>query len=88
MATSSLVVFFVLTVSCLLMAPRAHAKSLKNNNIDCCALPPVSGKCLAYMPRYYFDPETKSCTRFVYGGCLGNCNKFISVDKCLEACKK
>nr|CAD7578764.1 unnamed protein product [Timema californicum] len=43
-----------------------------------CALPPVSGKCLAYMPRYYFDPETKSCTRFVYGGCLGNCNKFIS----------
>nr|CAD7418367.1 unnamed protein product [Timema cristinae] len=40
------------------------------------------------MPRYYFDPETQSCTRFVYGGCLGNCNKFISVDKCLEACKK
>nr|CAD7415567.1 unnamed protein product [Timema poppensis] len=107
--TSSLVVFFVLTVSCLLMAPRSHAKSLKNNNIDYvdliisvslqnlniiiilfpgCALPPVSGKCLAYMPRYYFDPETKSCTRFVYGGCLGNCNKFISEDKCLEACKK
>nr|CAD7266790.1 unnamed protein product [Timema shepardi] len=55
---------------------------------ECCALPPVSGKCLAYMPRYYFDPETKSCTRFVYGGCLGNCNKFISEDKCLEACNK
>ncbi|CAG2065545.1 unnamed protein product [Timema podura] len=88
MATSSLVVLFVLTVSCLLMAQGSQAKSLKNNNIDCCALPPVSGRCLAYMPRYYFDPETKSCTRFIYGGCLGNCNKFISVDKCLEACKK
>nr|CAD7444687.1 unnamed protein product [Timema bartmani] len=51
-----------------------------------CALPPVSGRCLAYMPRYYFDPETKSCARFIYGGCLGNCNKFISstlADICL-----
>nr|CAD7194783.1 unnamed protein product [Timema douglasi] len=41
-----------------------------------CSRHPRSGVCLAYMPKYYFDPQTNSCGQFIYGGCSGNCNRF------------
>jgi hypothetical protein len=36
--------------------------------------------------RYGYDPESKSCQQFVYGGCLGNNNRFSSRDECEAVC--
>ncbi|XP_076321612.1 thrombin inhibitor hemalin-like isoform X2 [Tachypleus tridentatus] len=52
-----------------------------------CHLEPDSGLCDAYMPRFYFDPETRTCELFIYGGCGGNENNFKTEEECLDTCK-
>ncbi|XP_070378507.1 uncharacterized protein [Dermacentor albipictus] len=52
-----------------------------------CELPPVTGPCEAYMTKYYYNTTTATCESFVYGGCLGNQNKFHSAEQCEETCK-
>ncbi|KAH7973024.1 hypothetical protein HPB52_020573 [Rhipicephalus sanguineus] len=34
------------------------------------------GPCAGYFPRYYYNNVTKTCEKFVYGGCRGNKNNF------------
>ena len=51
-----------------------------------CSLPKVSGPCNGSQVLWYFDTETKSCDQFVYGGCLGNTNKFDTRDICQQIC--
>ncbi len=40
---------------------------------------------VAFFVRYGYDAETKSCRQFVYGGCLGNNNRFKVMMMDLEA---
>ena len=54
--------------------------------VDICQLPPERGPCLAYMPRYYFDPAVGECKEFIYGGCLGNENNFETIEACEAKC--
>ncbi|XP_075756899.1 actinia tenebrosa protease inhibitors-like isoform X2 [Pelodiscus sinensis] len=53
---------------------------------EICKLPKEPGPCLAYMPRYFYDPVTKSCQMFIYGGCQGNGNRFATKEECLRTC--
>uniref|UniRef100_A0A6J0TX03 Fused toxin protein-like isoform X1 n=1 Tax=Pogona vitticeps TaxID=103695 RepID=A0A6J0TX03_9SAUR len=55
---------------------------------EICLLPKVVGKCLAYMPRYYYNPETKKCEKFIYGGCGGNENNFETWKECHYTCEE
>ncbi|XP_064462201.1 BPTI/Kunitz domain-containing protein-like [Ornithodoros turicata] len=57
-------------------------------DIAVCYLKPDKGPCKGYVPRSYYDPETKSCKRFIYGGCHGNGNNFDTQDGCMKACAK
>ncbi|BHF75710.1 hypothetical protein SprV_0501880600 [Sparganum proliferum] len=43
-----------------------------------CFLPVKPGMCAAHMPRFYFDARDGTCKSFVYGGCGGNKNNFLS----------
>ncbi|ESO83754.1 hypothetical protein LOTGIDRAFT_132911, partial [Lottia gigantea] len=52
-----------------------------------CSLPPVSGMCRAYFPRWYFNPATSLCEKFIYGGCGGNDNSFDRPEECYKRCK-
>ena len=51
-----------------------------------CNLPIVPGPCEGYYPRYGYNPQTGVCEQFNYGGCLGNNNKFKSIEDCEDTC--
>ncbi|EFX87486.1 hypothetical protein DAPPUDRAFT_43239, partial [Daphnia pulex] len=51
-----------------------------------CFLPLSKGFCRAHWVRYYYDPSSRSCKSFVYGGCDGNGNNFHSLNECRLAC--
>ncbi len=51
-----------------------------------CTLPKQTGVCRAYVTRYYYDTETRTCTTFIYGGCRGNFNRFKTLKQCQSRC--
>ena len=55
---------------------------------DHCSLAPESGLCEAYMPHMFFNSTSKTCERFIYGGCGGNANRFTSFISCMQECGK
>lgn len=52
-----------------------------------CLLPIRKGVCRALIPRWSYDPETKKCTEFKFGGCDGNGNNFGTEKQCMESCE-
>jgi hypothetical protein len=56
---------------------------------DACSLPPAGpGPCEAAIRRYSYHPETGLCLPFVYGGCDGNGNNFVSAEDCYGTCDR
>lgn len=53
---------------------------------DVCMLAKDSGPCYAYSQQYYFNQNTKRCEIFVYGGCGGNANRYLSIERCEKTC--
>ena len=46
----------------------------------------VKGACDGYYPSWYYNQERKRCEPFVYGGCLGNGNRFATAEECQQTC--
>ncbi|KAI5651991.1 kunitz/Bovine pancreatic trypsin inhibitor domain-containing protein [Phthorimaea operculella] len=59
-------------------------KSLRE--VEACSLQPDPGNCLALIHRYYYDVNNGGCREFVFGGCGGNANRFVSKDDCEQKC--
>ena len=53
---------------------------------DICTLPHITGRCKAYFPSWYYDSASKSCKKFIYGGCGGNGNRFETEEACKARC--
>lgn len=51
-----------------------------------CFLPAVSGNCLDYTPRWFYNSADGICEQFLYTGCHGNANNFASEDECESEC--
>ncbi|CAH0560031.1 unnamed protein product [Brassicogethes aeneus] len=51
-----------------------------------CMQPSDFGLCQGYFSRWYFDTTKLKCLPFVYGGCRGNRNNFLTVDECNNQC--
>ncbi|VDP94253.1 unnamed protein product, partial [Echinostoma caproni] len=51
-----------------------------------CQLPSDPGPCRSNKARYYYDTKTGQCRIFLYGGCLGNANRFVTRRECEIAC--
>ena len=55
--------------------------------VDLCTLPPETGPCEALFHRYFYNSSSGQCEDFIYGGCRGNENNFMTVDECEDKCK-
>ncbi|XP_072145613.1 papilin-like [Dermacentor andersoni] len=53
---------------------------VKPEGADACLLTMVIGTCDGQYQHWHFDATTRSCESFMYGGCLGNNNRFASED--------
>lgn len=51
-----------------------------------CTDEPETGTCRDSFTKWYYDPRSQSCTRFNYGGCDGNENRFESQQQCMQEC--
>lgn len=45
-----------------------------------------TGPCNGYFNRFYYEPNKQMCVPFVYGGCRGNRNNFLTIEECNNAC--
>ncbi|XP_042217500.1 transcription factor SPT20 homolog [Homarus americanus] len=61
-------------------------QEISSNVPNFCFDPPEVGICRAHFPSFYFNTKTKSCDCFIYGGCLGNDNRFPTLQECMQAC--
>ncbi|KAM8789552.1 collagen alpha-3(VI) chain [Rhynchonycteris naso] len=64
----------------------ANTEPLAATEADICKLPREEGTCRKFVLKWYYDPETRSCARFWYGGCGGNENRFSSQKDCEKVC--
>ncbi|VDM98865.1 unnamed protein product [Thelazia callipaeda] len=53
-----------------------------------CLKPKESGKCSETYPAYYYNLEMHRCEPFVYSGCGGNSNRFLTLRQCQSVCSK
>ncbi|XP_074075149.1 kunitz-type protease inhibitor 2 isoform X2 [Macrotis lagotis] len=56
------------------------------NYEEFCAAKAVTGPCRAAFPRWYFDAQNNTCIHFIYGGCRGNKNSYLTQDDCMMKC--
>lgn len=51
-----------------------------------CSLPKIEGSCDGKFPSWYYNMQSKQCEEFMYTGCLGNNNRFVSKESCEQIC--
>ncbi|XP_078140288.1 kunitz-type protease inhibitor 2 isoform X1 [Centroberyx gerrardi] len=51
-----------------------------------CEAEPKVGPCRASLPQWHYDSETRTCKVFIYGGCQGNRNNYLTEESCMAAC--
>ena len=53
---------------------------------DPCQQTKEVGPCRAAMPRWFYNKQSQQCEGFIFGGCQGNGNNFLSQNECQLKC--
>ncbi|XP_051922647.1 collagen alpha-6(VI) chain [Hippocampus zosterae] len=61
-------------------------RSTDASSTDPCLLRNDAGDCRDYTMMWFYNSEQRQCTRFWYGGCGGNANRFSTMEACQDAC--
>lgn len=56
------------------------------NCLEICMKPKDRGSCREFTVKWFFDAAYGDCSRFWYGGCEGNENRFKNQDECRKTC--
>ncbi|KAM4627346.1 kunitz-type protease inhibitor 2 [Polymixia lowei] len=51
-----------------------------------CSADSDPGPCRAAFPMFYFQPSSGTCQTFIYGGCHGNKNRYVTLEDCMSRC--
>ncbi|TNN32110.1 Kunitz-type protease inhibitor 1 [Liparis tanakae] len=51
-----------------------------------CGAEPQVGPCRAAFEHWFYNGKTGSCQSFIYGGCRGNQNNYVSKESCMATC--
>nr|XP_010961821.1 kunitz-type protease inhibitor 2 [Camelus bactrianus] len=51
-----------------------------------CQVSKIVGRCRAAIPRWWYNVTDRSCQQFVYGGCEGNDDNYMTKEECLAKC--
>ncbi|XP_039986880.1 kunitz-type protease inhibitor 2 [Xiphias gladius] len=51
-----------------------------------CEAAPQVGPCRAAFQKWYHNSQTGNCESFIYGGCRGNKNNYVSKESCVATC--
>lgn len=54
--------------------------------VEICSQEQDAGPCRGTYNRYSFDRNRAACVQFVYGGCRGNQNNFLTSEECSAMC--
>lgn len=56
--------------------------------LEPCLQPAVTGPCRMHSKQFHYDAKEGQCKPFLFGGCLGNSNRFKTEEACQNACQK
>ncbi|XP_030633148.1 kunitz-type protease inhibitor 2 [Chanos chanos] len=68
-------------------SPRVAADVSAPNSTDHCHLPKEVGPCRGAFTRFFHNVTSQACEQFIFGGCRGNENNFMTQDECESSCK-
>ncbi|CAB3989200.1 serine ase inhibitor [Paramuricea clavata] len=61
-------------------------KKVHDGACSVCSLDKDPGFCRGYFPRYFYSSKSQACEKFIYGGCQGNQNNFVTLQACQDKC--
>jgi len=70
------------------VGPYYDASNLERKGNDKCSLPPFQNGvgCRGSFEMWSFDKSSKTCDKFMFGGCGGNENQFPKKEECEKEC--
>ncbi|KIH55254.1 Kunitz/Bovine pancreatic trypsin inhibitor domain protein [Ancylostoma duodenale] len=64
----------------MVMLQMQSSKQLSEYEVSPHIVPPLSSL------RFYYETKEKKCKMFIYGGCRGNGNNFLTEEECKKKC--
>ncbi|KRX73422.1 Papilin, partial [Trichinella sp. T6] len=65
---------------------KPSAENSEDNKFQRCSQPAVKGHCSRRLRRWFWDAKKNQCVQFIYSGCGGNGNNFLTEKHCTDVC--